>query len=242
MIKAVTFDFWETLFTDDESSISQRRDRRVALAQSFFAAGGRQLDSQLIRGAIEALVRKSDELHQAEQRAFSHIEAGRLLGVQLGFDLTDEQGAMLIELISAAGAQYPPVLLEGARELLSQLHGKVKVGIISDTGLTLGMHLRQVMDAHGLSKYVDQFTWSDETLTTKPMTRQFLFTVHMLGALPEESVHVGDLEHRDIMGAKSVGMRAIRIVSETGRHSQADATVPNISGVSAVLKRWGVEI
>lgn len=243
MIKAVTFDFWLTLYAEDEGILAKRRDRRVAMIQGFLGAAGRQRDSEDIRRALQAVADRSAEVHRAEQRNYTHDEIGQLLGRELGFDLSADEGKTLAELLSSAGRVYPPTPVDWAGNLLARLEGKVDMGIISDTGLTFGADLVAVMQTHGLARYFRQFTWSDQTMTTKPMARQFLYTLSMLGARPDEAVHVGDLEERDVHGAKAVGMRTIRVLNGAeGRPSDADAVVPNLAGVPAVLKRWGLDV
>lgn len=242
MIKAVTLDFWNTLYREDGSARTRRRERRVTLAQSFFAAAGKNLESRVVRTALERAGDKLDEL-QWQQHAMSHAELGQAIATELGFRLDEAHAGILAEAVSSAGREHPPLPIEGAADLLARLHGKVRVGIISDTSMTFGMHLRQVMASDGLAKYVDHFTWSDETLTCKPMARQFLYTADQLGARPDETVHVGDLERRDVGGARSAGMRCIRILSDgDSRGSDADATVRALAGVPAVLERWGAAL
>ena len=163
-----------------------------------------------------------------------------MIAEALGFRLDDGDARTLAEAVSSAGRDYPPVPADGAGLVLAAL-GDAALGVISDTGLTFGMHLRQAMDAHGLAGAFGHFTWSDETLTTKPAARQFLYTLHMLGVPPDRAVHVGDLEAADIVGAREVGMRTIR-VGDTSLPSQAEAVVPTLAAVVEVLRRWGMQM
>lgn len=243
MIKAITFDFWLTLYGEDEPVRTKRRERRVALVQGFFAAAGRPREAGQVRAALEAAAERAAEAHRAEQRNLTHEEIGRLVGRELGLELTADEGKALAELVSSVGRMHPPVPLDFAGHLLARLDGKAALGIISDTNLTFGADLRAAMESHGLAKYFRQFTWSDETMTAKPMARQFLYTLSMLDARPDEAVHVGDLEDRDVGGARAAGMRAIRVLhGADGQGSQADAVVPTLAGVPAVLKRWGLAV
>ena len=121
------------------------------------------------------------------------------------------------------------------------LAGRVRMGVISDTGLTLGESLRVVMEKDGMARFIDHFTFSDETGACKPEAGQFLGTLTHLGCAPEEAVHIGDLEASDIAGAKGLGMKAIRILRDGAEpRTAADAAVANIGEAVAILRQWGV--
>ena len=241
MITAVTFDFWNTLYGEDSDALAERTDRRTAIVQGFFSAAGRKVTSDDARVTVMAVASTINKLRVEEQRCLGHGEAGEAIAAQLGYQIGYEKAVVLAESISAIVLRHPPSPLDGAGMLLSGLAGKVRLGLISDTALSMGKHLREVMAGHGLADYFDQCTFSDETLTTKPMSRQFLHTLHMLGVTPDQAVHIGDLEKSDIFGAKAVGMRTIRI-GETSSPSDADAVAGDLAGAANILRRWGVQI
>ena len=147
------------------------------------------------------------------------------------------------ELLSAAARETPPRPAPGAMEVVQALYGKVKLGLICDTGITLGHDLYGIMEADGLAQLFDHFTFSDQTGTTKPELRQFSHALYRLDCPPESAVHVGDLEATDIAGAKQAGMRAVRIVHpDADPATAADATIRDIAEVLPVLRRWGVQV
>ena len=124
-----------------------------------------------------------------------------------------------------------------------RLSPRVKLAMISDSGLTLGADMYAIMEADGIVGLFDHFTFSDQTGTTKPMLRQFNHTLHRLGVSAEQAVHVGDLERTDVGGAHSAGMRAIRILhSWEDAQTAADASVNRLGEVLDVLRQWGVEL
>ena len=239
MIEAVTFDFWNTLYVEDPDALRRRRDRRVAIAQSFFAAAGKKLKSQDVRLALTDVIETINTRRVDEHRCPDHAETGQMIAAKVGLSLSYDDAKVLAEAVSSAGRDLPPVPVDGAGVLLSELQSKVKLAVISDTGLTLGIHLQGVMASHGLAEFFDHYTWSDETMTTKPASRQFLFTLHMLDVTPDRAVHVGDLEPADIAGARDVGMKCIRIAPPQS-DTAADARVDCLVDVADVLKRWGV--
>jgi RimJ/RimL family protein N-acetyltransferase len=74
---------------------------------------------------------------------------------------------------------------------------------------------------------------------SKPHTRIFQLTLDRLGAQPHEAVHVGDLTHSDIAGAKAIGMYAVRLTAnydDANRSVEADAVVNSYAEFEAWLK------
>lgn len=242
MIRAVTFDFWNTLYV--EGPADQRRRRlRAEYAEGFFLGAGANVATRQLEYAFEILFRDLEHSRLVNHAGLSAEETGRRLGRIVGVVLEAPEAVRLGELISAAGREEPPVPAEGAREVLSALHGRVKLGLICDTGVTLGHDLYAVMEADGLAQLFDHFTFSDQTATTKPEARQFHHTLYRLGCRADEAVHVGDLEPTDIAGAKAVGMRAIRILhDEADPTTAADAAVSSIGDALEVLRQWGADV
>jgi FMN phosphatase YigB (HAD superfamily) len=243
MIRAVTFDYWNTLYIEDPAAEPRRQESRAAVVQAFFAAAGRKVAVENVRDALKAAAGEVDRLWAQEQRALSHGEMGEFIAQRLGFRIGFKEAEVLAEAVSSVTVQHPPVPADGAGEILGRLRGRAQLGLISDTGLTQGVHLRRVMANHGLAECFDHFTWSDQTLTTKPVARQFLYTLHMLGVQPDEAVHIGDLQKRDVQGAAAVGMRTILLSATPPVDGPApDAVVARLADISATLLGWGMEI
>jgi putative hydrolase of the HAD superfamily len=111
--------------------------------------------------------------------------------------------------------ERPPILIDGAAEVLKELSKHYRLGIISDVGFSPGRVLKQVLAAHGLVDLFDSLVFSDEAGRAKPHLEVFERAARSLSAEPGEMVHVGDLERTDIIGAKSAGYRAIRFTGIT---------------------------
>lgn len=241
MIQAVTFDFWDTLYCEVEGIYQRRRLLRYEYSQDFFQAQGRQVTFTQLEFAFDILSRQIEHLRDERQVGLNAEEMGLHLGRTIGIELEADKARELGELISITGRECPPVPLDGAKALLEALGKRVKTAVISDTGLTLGPDLYFVMERDRVAQLLNHFTFSDQTGTTKPQSRQFLYTLHKLGVSPEEAVHVGDLEDADVLGAKGVGMRTIRLVRPgSNPHSAADAVVNSVAGVLPILEQWGL--
>lgn len=243
MIEAVTFDFWGTLYQEVEGIYQRRRLLRYEYAQDFFLSASRPVTQTQLEFAFDILSREIEHLRLQQQVGLGAEEIGRNLARIVGLELESEQAVKLGQIISVTGRECPPAPIAGAKELLQSIRGRVKVGLISDTGMTLGPDLYSVMERDGIAQLIQQFTFSDQTGTTKPLARQFLSTLHRLDCRPEAAVHVGDLEPADIIGAKQVGMKAIRIVRPGADSATvADATTESIAGVLPILEQWGMPV
>jgi putative hydrolase of the HAD superfamily len=242
-IRAVTFDFWRTLYQDPPEVHRERVRLRVRYAVDFLRSQGANVTDSGVELALELLSRHVQDLSAHHNTGVSAEELGRTLArtVNAPLDLADAE--RLGELISWAGREEPPRPLPRAVEAVSAVAKALPVGLICDTGLTLGRDLYAVLEADGLAGLFAHFTFSDQTGTTKPMTRQFHHTLLRLGVRPAEAVHVGDTEGKDVAGAHLAGMRAIRIVAECDdAATQAEASVTEIGESLDILREWGVEV
>jgi len=240
VIRAVTFDFWGTLYTEGDAEAA-RKGLRAEYARNFLMGLGHEVTAQQIDYAFEIVWNELYHEYRTNHVGYGADDIGSGLARAVGVTLGGDDAVRLGELVSAAGREQPPMPLPGARDVVAALAGHVRLGLISDTGYTLGHDLYAVMEADGFAQLIEQFTFSNQTRTTKPEVRQFHHTLHRLDRGPEESVHVGDLEPTDVAGAKAAGMRAVRIVHDGEDPATiADASVERIADVLDVLRGWGL--
>jgi putative hydrolase of the HAD superfamily len=238
-IRAVTFDYWGTLYDEVGDSSAMRERQRHRIARMFFQMAGVESDDTQLEHVMAETSRHAERLWLKENRTMNRSELGQYVAGQMGFRIEEPSAEALGEALAMAGAQVPPSLKVGANGVLEHLHGRYKLGLISDTGLSLGCALREVMRSDQVLDYFDHLTFSDETSTTKPMTRQFHYTCHMLQVPPEHTVHVGDLEQTDITGAREAGLRSVLLTN--GRKvdgTAADATIDALEELIDVLEQW----
>jgi putative hydrolase of the HAD superfamily len=136
--------------------------------------------------------------------------------------------------------ERPPVLIEGVGETVERLASRYRLGIISDVGYSPGRVLRLVLRDAGLLDHFDSMIFSDEAGRSKPHREVFERTSDALGAAPSEMVHIGDLEHTDIVGAKRAGYRAIRFTGATpmpeGERTEADHVTEDFAEVPRIIE------
>lgn len=238
-IRAITFDFWGTLY-DEVGDSSERRGRlRYQRALMFFQMTGIDVDEARLERALAETFDHAMRLWRREQQTMRRDELGQYVAERMGYRMEDRSADALGEVLAMAAAQVPPALKVGANAVLDALHGRYKLAIISDTGLSLGCALREVMRADQVLDYFDHMTFSDETTTTKPMVRQFHYTCHMLQVPPGQTVHVGDLEETDVLGARDAGIRSIRVLNgQPADGTAADATVKTLGEMIDVIRDW----
>jgi FMN phosphatase YigB (HAD superfamily) len=104
------------------------------------------------------------------------------------------------------------MVIEEVPAMLVELSTRYPLAIISDTGITPGRVLRQILEKDGVLGYFSHLTFSDELGWSKPHPEAFLSTLIALNARPDSAVHIGDLLRTDILGAQSVGMRAVQYI------------------------------
>jgi putative hydrolase of the HAD superfamily len=69
--------------------------------------------------------------------------------------------------------------------------------------------MRAALDRVGIGPHVDLVIDSFEESVEKPDPRIFQLAMERIGSRPETTVHVGDLFHTDVVGARAAGLRAV---------------------------------
>jgi putative hydrolase of the HAD superfamily len=237
-LRAVTFDFWGTLYQN-----AYGYDERMELLQGVLERHGQPRPTDELEAAYSHARSVWDKVWRDQQRS---IPIERWLEELLGYldvQLPDEAERRLgekIERVYLHGDEPQPV--PGVKEVLPTLSTRYRLGLISDTGLTPGHVLREVMRRDGLLLHFQALTFSDELGMAKPQPEPFLHTLDALSVDPGEAAHVGDLPETDLRGARGVGMKAVLFLGvshrEDGRE-MADAVFEDYSELAALLERLG---
>jgi len=98
---------------------------------------------------------------------------------------------------------------EDVVESLRALSSRFRIIIISDTGFEPGREIRNALERSGLLNLFHYGVFSDETGYSKPDERAFRLAAEKAGCVPEEMIHIGDRENKDISGAKAAGMKTL---------------------------------
>ena len=93
----------------------------------------------------------------------------------------------------------------------------LRLTVVSNANGTLRAHLERL----GLARWFDCVLDSCELGVEKPDPRLFELALERSGARPESTIHVGDLYHVDVVGARAAGLRAV-LLDEAGLYADAD--------------------
>ena len=122
-------------------------------------------------------------------------------------------------------------------KILHVLHGKYKLGIISN--FAIPECIDKLLKTHGLDELLDTVVVSAAVNKRKPSPEIFLSALKRLGVSPDETVFVGDTLDADIDGAKSVGIKSVYIQRRTENadgHVKPDVTIKSLEELPMVLK------
>jgi HAD superfamily hydrolase (TIGR01549 family) len=120
---------------------------------------------------------------------------------------------------SASYVQYYRIQ-PGVKELLQKLHGRFKLGIAANQP----EQAYEFLEKEGILQYFDSAQVSDEIGFAKPDLRMFQKVLDNLGSKPEESLMVGDRPDNDIVPAKALGMKTVRLLA--GMHKIQQIRTP----------------
>jgi len=238
MIKAITFDFWSTLYTNKKEDYT----RRILELKSLMEQGsGETFPLESFKGAIKATRSTWNRVWQEEYRTLNAWEWTAVLSEQLSATLPPEAHAGVQAYLEDSILESWPTVVTEARPALADLSTRYRLAIISDTALTPGRVLRQILMQDELANYFSHLTFSDELGRSKPHPDAFLSTLEALNIEAYEAVHIGDLLRTDIAGARQVGMRAVQYIGVSRDNSldiEPDAVINCHSELEPLLARW----
>ncbi|MFQ6066828.1 MAG: HAD family hydrolase [bacterium] len=206
MIKAITFDLWNTLIGEKDYT-SLRIKQLLELLDKQNVSSDEKLIRQ-VYASIEGLWH-SDPVRQ--YRFVPVKERVEMILERLGRKIEQDPKLAIARDFEEVILKDPPTLLDGVRFTLESLTQKYRLGLVSDSGFTPGRILRKILDSLGVFEYFSCTVFSDEVGYNKPNPLIFSQALRLLKVQPKEAIHVGDLLENDIAGAKLAGMLSIWI-------------------------------
>ena len=119
----------------------------------------------------------------------------------------------------------------------------LRIGLISNTGMTPGTTFRTYLANNGLLEFFDTLTFSDEVKMSKPAKEIFMMTLRSLNSTPGKTVHVGDSILNDVAGARKCGLKTVWITGFSEREdpsdpdTEPDETVDGLASVVQAIQR-----
>lgn len=245
MIRAVTFDFWDTLAVDDSDEperaarglLPKPQARERLFVEAVLAEWPDQEEASVLSAYNESNRRAAARWKQEHVTSTVAERLGEALALA-GLDQLSRFNA-LIHAFEHMEVEVPPRLLPGAAEALRELAGRYRLGIISDTIITPGRGLRQILAQNGVLDCFSAFVFSDEVGRSKPARPVFDAAATQLGLPASEIVHVGDRENNDVLGPQAAGFRAVLFTGAVDRgseNSRADAICDDLRQLSRILQ------
>ena len=204
MIKAITFDLWNTLLLDKSYT-----EKRIAIIAEVLGSEGQRVNWEALRFAYSAAQRRHDELWSREHCHYPLAERLDSVLKGAGVTLNHASKARVTERYGELIREDPPILTEDAADTVSRLSPYFKLGIISDTGVTPGNQIRRLFEDFDILRYFTTTIFSDEIMICKPRREAFETALKELKVAPGEALHVGDLLRTDVAGAKTAGMMSV---------------------------------
>jgi FMN phosphatase YigB (HAD superfamily) len=221
-VKAVTFDFWNTIACA-RLGTAMVKVRHEAVAAACNACDV-EVEAELLAKALEE-VTASYEQSWSVGTHFHPEEGAEMLVRALGIE--GAARATVAEAFLTAGRGAKLDLAPDIRPCIEELSERgIGLGIVCDVGFSGGELLRESLDREGLLGHFSGWAFSNEIGYYKPSPQIFEAALSTLGAQPAEAVHVGDLRRTDIAGARAVGMGTVRyrgLHDDPGEDGEAEA-------------------
>lgn len=210
-LKVITVDFWNTIF--DSSNGLERNEYRLKTLKSALGSLGLDITEEAYQKSMQDAWEYFNGIWKNEQRTLSTYESVMFFWDYFKAPKNQNMISEVVEVFENSILVFPPNLLDGAKEVIEMLAQKYILGIISDTGFSPGSVLRQLMEQSSILKYFKAFSFSNETGVAKPHPEAYLKILNEMNCLPQNAIHIGDIEETDIDGAKNLQMKAIRFIA-----------------------------
>lgn len=231
MIKAVFFDFYQTLGVWSESlrprlqRITDRYGCEIDWERYATARGNLYADASGSDPTAYTLLGTMQEIIE------SYCEFVRTLGVQ---EHVEQVAWELLQSEHSFFAASAATLYDDTVPTLQHLRDTgFKLAIISNWDTPLD----PLTERLGIAHYFDIIVASHDArvLSAKPDPHIFNYTLAAVGVSAAEAVHVGDTYEADILGARDAGIRPILIDRDNTQTGKWDETIQSLAELPALL-------
>ncbi len=249
-ISAVTFDLWDTVIVDDSDEpkrvaqglLSKYLTRRELVWK--FLDQHEPIDRKIVDVAYATADAAFRRVWYDHSFTWSVNDRLEVVLKGLGRTLPAREMDELVRLHEEMELEVQPDLAPGIVEAVKELHGRYKLGVISDTIFSSGRVLRNLLKENDLEQYFDVFIFSDEVGCSKPDPKTFITAGKGLGVDITEIVHIGDRDSKDIKGPQNLGARGIytTVVNDRGSgDTSADAICRDYADLAGIVDRLNNE-
>jgi REG-2-like HAD superfamily hydrolase len=229
MIKAVCFDFYNTLATYDPpreqvyANIASEMGIK-AETKAFF----KSLSAADIYYRNEDSRWRIDERPPEDKIAFYSDYATRIFS---GAGLKINQDTALQVLAKIRGYNWRFERYEDTLPTLQELEKRgLIIGLISN----VVRDMETIYQELGIQPYLSFKVTSAEVGCDKPQPEIFLAALSKAQVKPEEAIHIGDQYEADVLGAQGVGMKGVLI--DRNNHFPEITDCPRIRSLSEIIR------
>jgi putative hydrolase of the HAD superfamily len=240
MLRALTFDYWDTLY--EGGVLPERVALRRTAVGALLGAYGRALPDEQLRALYEESGREAERWWSEEQRGYTTNDRLRWILERAAVKPREscEHVAAAVDAVDNALLMLPPAMLSGAWQMLRSLHRHFTMAVISDTGFASGRAQDRLLEKDAARAFFSATIYSMDIGHAKPRPEIFTAAVETLAVAPHEILHIGDNERTDVKGALAAGFRAIRLdVVRPGGPSEAEFVARSFGELVEYLTREG---
>jgi putative hydrolase of the HAD superfamily len=236
MLRALTFDYWDTLY--EGGALPERIAMRRTAVGALLGAYGRALPEAQLRALYEESGREAERWWSEEHRGYTTNDRLRWILERAAVKPREpcEHVATAADAVDNALLMLPPAMLAGAWQMLRVMRRHYRLAIVSDTGFASGRAQDRLLEKDAARAFFTATIYSMDVGHAKPRPEIFAATVEKLGVAPNEILHIGDNERTDVRGALSAGFRAVRLdVVRHGGPSEAEFVARSFEELSEYL-------
>lgn len=208
----VTIAVWQTLLDESPGFGDQVRGARIAcVIEAVGRATGDPVDADSAGTALDFAADKFETAYLSGA-PIDNIKRVQLIGAALDVHFSADETRHLAD---ALGKTHVPTNLRtrpGLRQMLQELSRERTVVALSDTWMSPGAALRASLAHHGLSMYLADELYSDETGSFKVTGEAWRLAANRLGTSVDRIIHIGDLPDIDGAGAAAAGCAAAIVI------------------------------
>lgn len=235
-IEAVLFDLFDTLLLLESDEI-------------FYPPSLRRLHESLSKNGVETSFEDFKRVYfEVREKLYSetqctledphfNVRVSKTLQ-RLGYDFDVSDPIVIEATMAFADELMRYVRLDGETiDVLQELHGKYKLGLVSNFGIPECAW--KLLEEFGLKRYFDTVVISGEVNRRKPSPEIFEKALKVLNVEASTAVFVGDTPGLDVIGPKNVGMKAILIMRRPigeNVHVKPDRTINRLKELITAIE------
>lgn len=238
MLRALTFDYWDTLY--EGGALPERVALRRTAVGALLGAYGRAMPEEQLRALYEESGREAERWWREEHRGYTTNDRLRWILERASVAPRErcEHVAAAADAVDNALLMLPPAMFPGTWQALRTLRRHYTLAVVSDTGFASGRAQDRLLEKDAARDFFKATIYSMDVGRAKPRPEIFAAAVKMLGVVPGEILHIGDNERTDVRGALAAGFRAVRL--DLARHngpSEAEFVARNYVELTEYLLR-----